>query len=163
MLYRPKALIGRYLLDEGLGGDLSKLGEHGGNRLHPGGKDESLCLNSGGQLTPCPSRATARTRSFRPDSAFCTGRVSGEEGGLLNGVLLWDRLHGRAPQSREGSGGVKMPAKLWPPLQAGVWQSRGTGTQGHESSLLTQNPIPRTRGCPGLNPDFITSCVILSK
>ena len=40
------------------------------------------------------------------------------------------------PWGREGSDRAKMPVELGPHLQAGAWQSQGTGTQGQGSSLL---------------------------
>ena len=40
------------------------------------------------------------------------------------------------PWGREGSDRAKLPVELGPHLQAGAWQSQGTGTQGPGSSLL---------------------------
>ena len=40
------------------------------------------------------------------------------------------------PWGREGSDRAKLPVELGPHLQAGAWQSQGTGTQGQGSSLL---------------------------
>lgn len=97
MLYRPKALIGRYLLDEGLGGDLSKLGEHGGNRSHPGGKDESLCLNSGGQLTPALHEQLQEREASVPTlpsaQGECLERREGSRMGFFSGTGCPEEPH----------------------------------------------------------------------